>query len=50
MQSFLAIFTATAESWARSGWAEFGKAIAPLGALKQQTVIEMKPTAFSPVK
>ena len=32
------------------GWAEFGKAIAPLGALKQQTVMELKPTAFSPVK
>ena len=32
------------------GWAEFGKAIAPLGALKQQTVMEMKPTSFSPVK
>jgi hypothetical protein len=24
--------------------------VAPLGALKQQTVMEMKPTSFSPVK
>lgn len=32
------------------GWAEFGKAIAPLGALKQQTTMLLKPTSFSRIR
>ena len=32
------------------GWAEFQKATAPLGALKQQTTMVLKPTAFSPIR
>jgi hypothetical protein len=32
------------------GWAEFGKAIAPLNALKQQTTMLLKPTSFSAIR
>ncbi|CAA9224938.1 MAG: hypothetical protein AVDCRST_MAG08-869 [uncultured Acetobacteraceae bacterium] len=32
------------------GWAEFGKAIAPLNALKQQTTMLLKPTGFSAIR
>src|SRR4028119_182082 len=35
---------------ARAGWAEFGKAIAPLNALKQQTTMLLKPTSFSAIR
>jgi hypothetical protein len=31
-------------------WQEFGKVVGGLGALKQQTVMALKPTAFSVVK
>jgi hypothetical protein len=31
-------------------WAEFSKAIAPLGALKQQTTMLLKPTGFSAIR
>ena len=32
------------------GWAEFQKATAPLGALKQQTTMVLKPVSFSPIR
>ena len=32
------------------GWAEFQKATAPLGALKQQTTMVLKPVPFSPIR
>ncbi|MBL6457853.1 NIPSNAP family protein [Belnapia sp. T6] len=32
------------------GWAEFQKATAPLGALKQQTTMVLKPTSNSPMR
>lgn len=32
------------------GWAEFQKQTAPIGALKQQTVMTLKPVSFSPIK
>ncbi|MBV1798397.1 NIPSNAP family protein [Siccirubricoccus sp. G192] len=31
-------------------WGEFGRATAALGALKQQTTMVLKPTAFSPIR
>lgn len=35
---------------ADSGWAHFSKTIAPLGALKQQTTMVLKPTGFSAIR
>lgn len=32
------------------GWAEFQKATAPIGALKQQTTMVLKPVSFSPIR
>ncbi|HYF08422.1 MAG TPA: NIPSNAP family protein [Acetobacteraceae bacterium] len=32
------------------GWAEFQKQTAPIGALKQQTVMSLKPVGFSPIR
>ena len=32
------------------GWAEFQKATAPIGALKQQTTMVLKPVPFSPIR
>ena len=32
------------------GWAEFQRATAPLGALKQQTTMVLKPVSFSPIR
>ena len=34
----------------RAGWAEFNKAVAQLGPLKQQTNMLLKPTAFSAIR
>jgi hypothetical protein len=39
-----------AKMLADPGWAEFGRATAQVGPLKQQTTMILKPTSFSPIK